>query len=215
MLLFYTGEVLEIFCPKKQIFSRPNESPFITEDMKILKRLIMREYEKHGKTAKYLDLKIRFKSKMDTQILKYKEKIFDDIKNGNRKSTYSALRKLGVRPGDQSANTFSLPSHVERNLTPSQSAEIMADHFSSISKDYEPISIDNFNPRMRNELLNPDMSVVPTLEEYEVYRKSVKLRSQIQVSQAISLRRLFRSSVVSYPHQALSSITLFSGHFSI
>ena len=42
---FYTGGVLDIFCPKKKIFSRPGQKPFITEDMKILKRNIMREQD--------------------------------------------------------------------------------------------------------------------------------------------------------------------------
>ena len=38
----YTEEVLEICCPAKKYFHRPNESPFITVDMKILKKLIVR-----------------------------------------------------------------------------------------------------------------------------------------------------------------------------
>ena len=39
---YYTEGVLNIFCPEKQVFSRPDEKPFITENMKILKRSIMR-----------------------------------------------------------------------------------------------------------------------------------------------------------------------------
>ena len=50
---FYTGEVLNTFCPLKQVFSRPDEEPFVTENMKILRRNILREYEKRGKTQKY------------------------------------------------------------------------------------------------------------------------------------------------------------------
>ena len=37
---FYTGGIIDVFCPKKRIFSRPGQKPFITEDMKILKRKI-------------------------------------------------------------------------------------------------------------------------------------------------------------------------------
>ena len=133
---YYTGEVVDIFCPQKQVFSRP--CPFITESMKVMKRNIMREYEKRGKSAKYLELKVNFKQKKEKEALKYKEKIIDDVRNGNMNCTYSALRKLGVRPGDTSSNTFTLPSHVDNNLTASQSAEIIADHFATNSKDYEP-----------------------------------------------------------------------------
>ena len=39
---YYTGEVLNTFCPQKQVFARPDESPFVTESMKVLKRNIMR-----------------------------------------------------------------------------------------------------------------------------------------------------------------------------
>ena len=53
---FYTGEVLDIFCPQKQVVSRPYEEPFVTEDMKVLRRNILREYEKMGKSNKYHNL---------------------------------------------------------------------------------------------------------------------------------------------------------------
>ena len=59
----------------------------------------MREYEKRGKSKKYCELKDVFQQKMDKEILKYTEKVIDDVKNGNKNCTYSALRKLGVRPG--------------------------------------------------------------------------------------------------------------------
>ena len=133
-----------IFCPTKEVYSRPNELPWISENMKVLKRSYMRVYEKRGKTLKYFQLKDSFEKKMKSEISKYKAKIFDDVKNGNRNCVYSALRKLGVRPGDATSNTFTLPSHAENNLSAQQSAEIIADHFASISQGYDPITVDNF-----------------------------------------------------------------------
>ena len=90
--------------------------------------------------------------------------------------TYSSLRKLGVRPGDVSANTFTLPSHIENNLSARESAELIADHFAAISQDYDPIKLDNFSPIIREALSQPDLSVVPTLEEYQVYEKICKAK---------------------------------------
>ena len=114
---------------------------------------------------------------MDKEILKYTEKVIDDVKNGNKNCTYSALRKLGVRPGDtSSSSTFNLPLHVENNFTANQSAEIIADHFAAISRDYEPISLHNFPPNIKDALSHPDLSVVPKLEEYEVYKKICKAK---------------------------------------
>ena len=169
----YTGGILDIFCPEKKVYSRPNEKPFISEDMKILKRRFMREYERHGKSRIYFDLKGSFERKYQSQISKYKDKIIEDVKSGNRSCTYSALRKLGVRPGDPQTNTFTLPSHEEKNLTAQQSAEIIADHFAAISQDYNPIDLDCFPPNIREELSHPNLSVVPRLEDYQVYKKDL------------------------------------------
>ena len=168
---YYTEEILNLFCPKKQVFSRPDEKPFITEDMKLLKRRIMREYEKKYKSVKYHELKQLFQQKYETEISKYKEKIIDDVRNGDRSSTYSALRKLGVRPGESESGVFNLPIHVQNNLTAYQSAELIADHFSAISMEYDPINVNNFPPAMKSSLENPDVLQIPQLQDYEVYKR--------------------------------------------
>ena len=108
---------MNIYCPEKEVFARPLDSPFVNESMKVLKRSVMRQYEKRGKSKKYLELKCSFEQKKKNEVKKYIDKIFDDVKNGNRNCTYSALRKLGVRPGDVTDNTFTLPSHAAANLT--------------------------------------------------------------------------------------------------
>ena len=66
----------------------------------------MREYEKRGKSAKYEQLKAKFEKKMRNQALKYKQKVLEDVKNGDRACAYSALRKLGTRPVDNNPETF-------------------------------------------------------------------------------------------------------------
>ena len=125
---------------------------------------------------KYCNLKECFDRKLETEVFKYTEKILEDVRTGNRNCAYSALRKLGVRPGDATLNTFTLPSHVEKNLSPQESAELIADHFAAISQDYEPIKIDNFPPNIREALSNPCMSVVPVLEDHQVYKKMCKAK---------------------------------------
>ena len=148
-----TGEILNTFCPEKVCVSRPNEKPWVNESMKILKRKFQREYERKGKTLKYSDLKHSYDAKLANERRKYHLKIQNDVRNGDRNSSYAALRKLGVRPGEASLNTFTLPGHADQNLTARQSAEIIADHFAAISQDYEQISLANFPPKMREELL--------------------------------------------------------------
>ena len=63
---------------------------------------------------------------------------------------------------------------MEDNLTASQSAELIADHFAAISMEYDPININNFPPAMRELLSHPNVSVIPQLEEYQVYKKICK-----------------------------------------
>ena len=68
----------------------------------------------------------------------YMKKNVSDIMNSNPSKAYALLKRLGARPGDcDEMNNFSLPSHV--NLSPEQSAERIADHFSQISQEYPPL----------------------------------------------------------------------------
>ena len=121
----------------------------------------MREYERKGKSLKYFQLKSIFSEEFDKQVSKYKSKIIEDVRTGDRSSSYAALRKLGVRPGDQLSNTFDLPAHSESNLSASESAELIADHFAAISMEYAPIKIENFAPKVRDSLSFPDRSQIP------------------------------------------------------
>ena len=158
------------------MYSRFNEKPFINEDMKNLKRRTQREYEKRGKSEKYKNMKRCFKTKFEAEASKYKERIIEDVKTGNRNSAYSALRKVGVRPGENIDNTFTLPSHSESHLSAGESVELIADHFSLISQNYDPINLDNFPPNMKEALKKPCLSVVPVLEEYQVYKEICKAK---------------------------------------
>ena len=169
---FFTSQILDIFCPTKVCYSSPHSLPWYKEYLKILRRGIQREYEKRGKSIKYYEMQSSYDGKLTSEMQKYKDKILEDVRNGDRSSSYAALRRLGVRPGETSRNTFTLPSHADGNLTDLQSAEVIADHFAAISQDYDPISLNNFPPIMRETLSNPDLSVVPRLEDYQVYTKT-------------------------------------------
>ena len=136
-----------------------------------MKRRRQREYQCHGRTEKYLEIKSKFDEK-----LKYIEKIKNEVSEGKRGSSYPAIKKLGLRPFEKIQESFLLPSHVEQNLTPAQSAEVIADHFSSISQEYSPLNPQNFPPNIQNHLSNPDQVMAPKLTRYDVYRKIVKAK---------------------------------------
>ena len=125
---YYTSEILETFCPSKVICSRPNDSPWISEEMKMLKRRIMREYEKGGKTDKYKQMKINYDEKLHSEAQKYRTRQQNEIISGNRSSCYAAMCKLGERAGEAASNTFTLPCHAELNYSAQESAELIAKH---------------------------------------------------------------------------------------
>ena len=170
---YYTGEILDTFCPSKTIYTRPNDHPWVTENMKHMKRQILREYERKGKTPKYRQLKNIYEEKLHCGAQKYRAKLENELANGDRKSCYAAIRKLGARPGANDVTSFTLPNHPENNFSARQSAELMASHFANISQDYKPIKISNFPPKMRHELSQPGLAG-PILQEYEVYKKILK-----------------------------------------
>ena len=92
-----------------------------------------------------------------------------------RNSSYSALRKL--ESGDTSGknSNFTLPQHSDEDLTTLESAERLADYFSQISQEFEPICPDNFPPNIKHKLTSAKHnSSKPVLEEYQVYEKLCK-----------------------------------------
>ena len=54
---YFTGAILDTFCPSKVVSSQPNEKPWVTENTKNLKRKLQREYERKGRSPKYFELK--------------------------------------------------------------------------------------------------------------------------------------------------------------
>ena len=63
------------------------------------------------------------------------------------------LKNLGAQPGDTTDNNaFSLTNHEEENLSPQQSAERIAAHFSAISQEFAPLDTSSLPTRVKNKL---------------------------------------------------------------
>ena len=91
----------------------------------------MRLYVKEGKSQTYFRIKNEFEQAAKAANQKYIQKLKQEVIEGKRGSSYSAMRKLGVRESEAKSSLFDLPQHLEENLTPTQSAERIADFFSS------------------------------------------------------------------------------------
>ena len=99
-----------------------------------------------------------------------------EVTEGKRGSSYPAIKRLGRRPGEQPHAQFNLPGHVENNYSPEQSAEILAQHFSHISQEYEPLNVSNLPPNVQNYLATDDKCLAPKLTPDEVKIRIVKAK---------------------------------------
>ena len=167
--------VSDIF-PKRKVTINSEDKPYFTEKLRKLKRNRKREYYKHGKSEKYIKLKENFEEKLKNEKLKYIQKISLEVSEGRRGSIYPALKKLGLRPGEEIHHSFSLPSHTSKNLNPAQSAEAIADHFCSISQEYTPLCRDQLAPSIQQYIIDQDQDLVPILSTSEVYKRIRRTR---------------------------------------
>ena len=146
------------------------------ENLRKLKRLRQRTYTRHGRCPKYLKIVSKFNEKSKAEIAKYMKKVKLEVTEGKRGSFYPALKRLGLRPGDTAQTGFQLPGHAERNLTSAQSAEIIAEHFSAISQEYDPLEIDALPRNVQLFLEKNDNFLAPKLSPEDVQSRITKAK---------------------------------------
>ena len=78
------------------------------------------------------------------------------------------VKRLTARPGDQPASTFSLPQHVEDDLTALESSNKICEFFSTISQEYTPLNAETLPERVQVKLANDPCSH-PYLDDHVVY----------------------------------------------
>ena len=135
------SRILSETFPEKRIQISPYDEPWFTEELRTLRRARQWRYQRHGKDDKYLEIKDKFDQAMKIAILKYKDKVENEVREGKRGSSYPFLKRLGARPFSESNHSFHLPNHIEQELSPSQSAEHIANHFSQISQEFAPLDV--------------------------------------------------------------------------
>ena len=78
---------------------------------------------------------------------------------------------MGAQPGEfEDGCSFTLPSH--ENLSPLESADKIAEHFSKISREFPPIKMETLPERVKDKLCNPESeSKAPLIMEHQVFEK--------------------------------------------
>ena len=84
-------------------------------NLKKLDRLKKREWQRNGKSQRYLDLKSRFDAKYKEASAKYTEKNVRELMTSQPGKAYSTLKKMGAQPGDDLDNSsFTIIEHLEK-----------------------------------------------------------------------------------------------------
>ena len=103
----FDEEMLEKYFPLQEIRISQFDKPWITEEMKILRRKKQRIYEKKGKCPEYKALHERFNEKKKKEIENKRLKILSMLKEGKTNDVYKALRKLGT--DEENTHDFPVP----------------------------------------------------------------------------------------------------------
>ena len=166
--LFFNN--LNKYCPVKEMKIGSQDKPFINAELKKIDRRKRREYQKRGKSEKFLELKKQFDQKYKDAAEKYLNKQMDELRVSKPGQAFSVLKRLGGQPGDcTDNNTFSLPVHESESLSPEQCAESIAQHFSQISQEFPPLSLDLLPARVKDKIQSGD--IAPIISEYDTYIK--------------------------------------------
>ena len=121
-----TLDLVDIHFPLKEITITAFDKPWMTEELKALRRRRKRAYSKsHGRSPKYLAMRTEFTVKLKREALKYKEKIDAQVLEGKLGSAYAAVRMLGAGPNDASKKTFEITSFVDMGYSNQQSADLL------------------------------------------------------------------------------------------
>ena len=107
----------------------------------------------------------------------YIKKNVDELKITNPAKAASILKRLGGAPGDCGDESgFTLLSHQEKNLTPSEcTGEKKLQYFTNISKEFAALDVSVLPPRVKVELLDQYKNI-PNIEDYMVYNAIKKAK---------------------------------------
>ena len=157
------------FPPKKLKSITYLDRECMSNQMRILRRQKSREYSRKGRSEKFLKMQKEFLDLKNANSIKYFEEI-EELKKCNLGQFFKKIKQIGARQGEIVNKTFQLPSHSEQNLSTEESAEIIAKHFSSISKEYPPVDAEKLPSRIKDKIFHPDVNIIaPKVQDFQVY----------------------------------------------
>ena len=196
--------------PTKEVKIHNLDKEFMSNQMRKIRRQKSREYSRKGRSEKFLKMQKEFLDLKSANSIKYIEEI-EELKNCNVGQFFKKIKQIGARQGEIVNKTFQLPSHSEQNLSTEESAEIIAKHFSSISKEYPPIDAEKLPSRVKDKIFHPDVNIgAPKVQDFQVYQmlKKRKIKSNSVPGDIPSiLKKEFLSEIAGPAALIFNSIT--------
>ena len=190
---------LDEFCPEKEYKVSVLDRKWMTPELKTLNRKIKREFFKNRKSKKWQFLRNKFKKKKRYIVKNFYQKFVNELKESDPSKWYSIAKRIGTDPNSKTDG--SLVVDCLKGLSDSDSAEKVAEHFSQISNEYQPLNtvqLPSYLPA--NEVLIVDQkTVINSLLKLKL-RKSTqpcdlpsRIRKQFAVQLSVPLTDIINS----------------------
>ena len=131
---------LDKFYPEINRKISDDDKPWFTEQLKRIKRKKARLFRKNRSSKKYKQLVEMYEKKLLQAKLNFKTKVIDDVQTARSGQWYSKLKRI-TNFNQQKSDIVQVD---EISHLPDQNqAEAIADSFSAISNEYDPVNKDN------------------------------------------------------------------------
>ena len=166
--------VLNKCIPEQKVKFSNRDREYFTTELKTLDRKRKRVYSRHGRNNKWKYLNNKFKEKLSQNKKSFYSKMIKDLKNSNPRLWYSKLKRMMCYDDKITGNIqVSDISH----FTSIEQANMLADHFSSISREYDPL--------LNNDIEYPEISegsfqkfqvcdIIPYLSQIKTNKSNLK-----------------------------------------
>ena len=132
-------KVLDEIFPEKTRKISNDDQPWITHRLKVLDRKRKRIYRKERKSEKWIEINKLFKKEMKTAKSSFYKKTVADLKIRKPAQWYSTLKRITSH--DQTNREVNIEEI--NHLSDQAQVELIAEKFSSIQNEYEPLKTDD------------------------------------------------------------------------
>ena len=150
--------------PTKQLKVCAEDKPWFSVELKKLNRKMKREFLKHKDSPKWSSMNEEYQERCEQEKQSYYDNLVSDLKTSNPGKWYSQLKRMSGQANSKQTNIL-----VDEliGLNDQEQAERIADHYSTISNQYEQVKSDDFKEYFKD---TKDGNAVPNVEPLKVHQ---------------------------------------------